>query len=160
MSFVTTQIPMKVPHPAGPIWYVDGETIYIPIDSLPEASQEFILGGVEMLARIGHLLRPYLEAGYAFETIFDFEKVYMQDLARRQAEQAQPKAEKPRRKKHSDYAKTFLKIGRRDGFHCQHCQKTVDLEIDHIIPVIKGGTNDLPNLQLLCQACNSKKGIL
>lgn len=65
-----------------------------------------------------------------------------------------------RRKPHTNYAKTFVKIGRRDGFHCQHCQKTVDLEIDHVIPVIKGGTNDLPNLQLLCQSCNGKKGAL
>ena len=64
------------------------------------------------------------------------------------------------RKSHTNYARTFVAVGRRDGFHCQHCRSTVDLEIDHIIPVIKGGTNDLPNLQLLCQLCNGKKGTL
>jgi 5-methylcytosine-specific restriction endonuclease McrA len=32
------------------------------------------------------------------------------------------------------------------------------LEIDHIVPVSKGGTNDASNLQLLCQSCNRGKG--
>jgi len=52
----------------------------------------------------------------------------------------------------------------RDGFKCQECgahpgkQKTVWLEVDHIIPVAKGGLNDLSNLRTLCDACNCGKG--
>lgn len=61
--------------------------------------------------------------------------------------------------------KTFTKslrfeIFKRDSFTCQYCgQKSPDvlLEIDHIEPVSKGGTNDILNLLTSCKACNSGK---
>jgi len=49
---------------------------------------------------------------------------------------------------------------RRDGFACQYCGRTGEdavLEIDHIIPVSKGGTNDIGNLQTACRDCNRGK---
>lgn len=30
--------------------------------------------------------------------------------------------------------------------------------VDHVVPQSKGGTHHIDNLQLLCNACNSKKG--
>lgn len=47
------------------------------------------------------------------------------------------------------------------GNKCQMCGKSSDvvkLTIDHILPISKGGTNILENLQPLCLNCNSKKG--
>lgn len=47
------------------------------------------------------------------------------------------------------------------GNKCQMCGKSSDivkLTIDHILPISKGGTNILENLQPLCLSCNSKKG--
>lgn len=52
-------------------------------------------------------------------------------------------------------------ILKRDNFTCRYCgRKTpeVILEIDHIVPVSKGGTNDLNNLITSCRDCNRGKG--
>ena len=46
----------------------------------------------------------------------------------------------------------------RDRFTCQECGATDALQIDHIHPRIKGGTNHPTNLQVLCQPCNARKG--
>jgi hypothetical protein len=45
-----------------------------------------------------------------------------------------------------------------DGWACVYCQSKRRLEVDHIIPVAKGGTDDRHNLQTLCRTCNRKKG--
>jgi 5-methylcytosine-specific restriction endonuclease McrA len=46
----------------------------------------------------------------------------------------------------------------KDGGMCRNCGSWDDLTIDHIIPLTKGGTNDVDNLQTLCRKCNQKKG--
>ena len=48
----------------------------------------------------------------------------------------------------------------RDNYICQYCGRCgagVDLEIDHIIPVSKGGKTDMRNLITACRACNRAK---
>ena len=55
-------------------------------------------------------------------------------------------------------------IKERDGYTCKHCGASVEqephllLEIDHIIPVSKGGLTTEDNLQTLCWRCNRSKG--
>lgn len=49
----------------------------------------------------------------------------------------------------------------RDGFACQYCGRTapdVVLQVDHRIPVSKGGTNHMNNLATSCAACNYGRG--
>jgi len=41
--------------------------------------------------------------------------------------------------------------------HCQFCGSTNDLQIDHILPKAKGGSDIEGNLQVLCAKCNNKK---
>ena len=48
----------------------------------------------------------------------------------------------------------------RDKYTCQYCGQAapnVQLEVDHIIPVVDGGTDDLSNLATSCWACNRGK---
>lgn len=46
----------------------------------------------------------------------------------------------------------------RDGNRCVRCGETDDLTIDHIVPIVHGGTDDYTNLRVLCRPCNSSKG--
>jgi 5-methylcytosine-specific restriction endonuclease McrA len=42
---------------------------------------------------------------------------------------------------------------------CAHCGKRArKMEVDHIKPLLLGGTCDIGNLQLLCRGCNRSKG--
>ena len=49
----------------------------------------------------------------------------------------------------------------RNGYQCQSCQiidlSAKKLQIDHIVPLAQGGTNDISNLQTLCAKCNREK---
>jgi 5-methylcytosine-specific restriction enzyme A len=45
----------------------------------------------------------------------------------------------------------------RDRHQCSSCGATTKLQIDHIILLAKGGTNDLSNFQILCASCNQQK---
>jgi 5-methylcytosine-specific restriction endonuclease McrA len=48
------------------------------------------------------------------------------------------------------------------GYRCRKCRRVFtrlsDLEVDHIKPRSKRGTDNPSNLQLLCPTCNKKKG--
>jgi 5-methylcytosine-specific restriction endonuclease McrA len=61
-----------------------------------------------------------------------------------------------------------LAVLQRDGWRCRYCGCRVyvyseaptrleQYEIDHVIPVVAGGTNDLDNLVAACLSCNRRK---
>ncbi len=54
------------------------------------------------------------------------------------------------------------KIAARDNYTCRICGKYmpdgVGLQIDHIVPIKKGGKSVESNLQVLCSKCNASKG--
>ncbi|MGR0219513.1 HNH endonuclease [Agromyces sp. ZXT2-6] len=65
------------------------------------------------------------------------------------------------------WAKVKEQVMLRDGMVCRTCGMRVELtltprpsraHVDHIIPLSRGGTNAMANLQVLCQTCNLRKG--
>lgn len=56
--------------------------------------------------------------------------------------------------------KIRFEVFKRDGFQCAYCGKTppeVSLEVDHIEPKSKGGSDDVNNLVTACFDCNRGK---
>ena len=54
-----------------------------------------------------------------------------------------------------------FEIFQRDRFMCRYCGAIPgesELQIDHIVPIAKGGTNSLLNLITACRLCNAGKG--
>jgi hypothetical protein len=49
-------------------------------------------------------------------------------------------------------------VWRRDTGRCVECGSQERLEYDHIVPLSRGGSNTVRNLQLLCEPCNRSKG--
>lgn len=68
------------------------------------------------------------------------------------------------KKKESSYQKRVISkklkaiILQKDNYACVICKRTEDLCVDHVIPEIEGGSDEIDNLQTLCRSCNSKKG--
>lgn len=54
------------------------------------------------------------------------------------------------------HRKHFTPLEHREwiGDKCAYCGTTKKLELDHIIPIFDGGTNDKSNAQTLCRSCN------
>lgn len=49
---------------------------------------------------------------------------------------------------------------RRSGGRCELCgasSRDTQIDVDHIVPRAKGGSNDASNLQALCRTCNAQK---
>lgn len=56
------------------------------------------------------------------------------------------------------WIKLRRKVFERDDFTCAYCAKRgVRLECDHVIPVSRGGSNELSNLVAACRPCNRRK---
>lgn len=49
------------------------------------------------------------------------------------------------------------------GTKCKYCEKIIKIDtmvFDHIIPISKGGTSNIDNIQLICRTSNGMKGSL
>jgi len=68
---------------------------------------------------------------------------------------------KPKRKRTNIPRGIRHEVFKRDNYTCVECgakkEDGATLHVDHIIPISKGGTDELSNLQTLCSECNLNK---
>lgn len=58
-----------------------------------------------------------------------------------------------------DWQELRARVFERDAYTCAYCETpTDDPHCDHIIPISRGGSNDLENLTTSCRECNVSKG--
>jgi hypothetical protein len=101
----------------------------------------------------------------------NFQNIYQKRQQSNMAQQINPNANtgstninliknpgKTRHKRNvSESKKKFIASNQK--WKCSHCQNLLDntYEVDHIIALYKGGTNELNNLEALCRNCHGKK---
>jgi len=56
------------------------------------------------------------------------------------------------------YKYWFNLLAEKNKTICVSCGTDKNISIDHVIPLSKGGLNEIENMQFLCKNCNSKKG--
>ena len=56
----------------------------------------------------------------------------------------------------ADYEELRLRILERDGWRCQVCGNRQQLDIHHIFPRSRGGTDSQDNLTTLCRTCHGE----
>jgi 5-methylcytosine-specific restriction enzyme A len=56
-----------------------------------------------------------------------------------------------------DWSKRRTRVLARDHFTCQRCGSRKQLEVDHIVPVARGGSWEMDNLWALCKTCHRSK---
>ena len=58
----------------------------------------------------------------------------------------------------SRWQRTRRRIFQRDGYRCRKCGRAGRLEVDHVVPIEKGGAPWADsNLQTLCRGCHIEK---
>jgi hypothetical protein len=89
--------------------------------------------------------------------IVDHDQARKEEKLRREVERIKAKSEYEGAARTNIPQDVQITVWNRDKGKCVRCGSNENLEFDHIIPVSKGGSNTVRNLQLLCEKCNRLK---
>lgn len=103
------------------------------------------------------------ESFWDFRTFVSLERIkeIEENIILSEAYENNKKTYKHKRKqasRHTAKREVRKRIFEKHGDVCAICGSKINITIDHIIPVIKGGNNGDDNLRPLCKKCNSSKG--
>ena len=86
-----------------------------------------------------------------------YDTIALEDLPLREIGKLNPQREKELRDGAFAKARTF-----RDTYRCACCgmeaASRIPFQVDHILPMNRGGKSVPENLQILCRSCNGRKG--
>jgi 5-methylcytosine-specific restriction protein A len=80
--------------------------------------------------------------------------------AKQQRSQSEREAAQPWRSKYRDpaYHRERQAVLKRAAGRCERCRRTdLPLQVDHLVPLSQGGTNERANLWALCTYCHKQK---
>jgi 5-methylcytosine-specific restriction endonuclease McrA len=89
-----------------------------------------------------------------------YTKKWREDNRARSVQQVVTRMARVRGAKGSYTFQEWLEVKKKHDFCCARCgrhESEVKLTRDHIIPITKGGSNYISNIQPLCGPCNSRK---
>lgn len=144
-------------------WVGDGEILLFRMHWVRDRSSEEVARIVRMMEEWSRdeFMAECQGSGRSFDSIEEF---YEAKRAAKVVEASKREKKVLVRARRSQFSaqrnSLILALIERDGYVCaiDGCDVMSDLHIDHIKPLSKGGTDDLPNLRLLCQPHNSQKG--
>lgn len=93
----------------------------------------------------------------------DFERYLVRRLLKQRPPRKRSVTDTARyRREHPLSAAVRAMVWAKTGGVCHYCGKQTnpfaDFTVDHVVPLAKGGTNELDNLVPACRRCNSAKG--
>ena len=103
------------------------------------------------------------DKGLSFTDAIEFARLAAVEKPRSASAERTAKYRQRRDLTDQEWAELSRQVIERDGWICSYCDIDTSISdvrhaIDHVYPLSRGGTNELDNLCMSCQPCNSSKG--
>ena len=111
--------------------------------------------GIEIIGRFRFFCDPCVQI--RLKECADAKRVHRPEEAEKTRKGARKARERNAVGLNQHQRKRLLNLWVSQARECSYCYKSADT-IDHLIPLFRGGTNEITNLVPSCRPCNSSKG--